>query len=133
MLSAGSVGLGDGVPNVVVDCVWVTCAALPDEQLVTNTAAAKAAVAMRAAVVVVMVPPWLPGRDHSAVAARLKRGSAANDHGETTVLPGGSGPTYSGLTDAGWSSSVARWAHNPEVAGSNPAPATKFVVRQMRI
>ena len=29
-----------------------------------------------------------------------------------------------GLTDAGWSSSVARWAHNPEVAGSNPAPAT---------
>ena len=28
------------------------------------------------------------------------------------------------LTDAGWSSSVARWAHNPEVAGSNPAPAT---------
>ena len=30
------------------------------------------------------------------------------------------------FTDAGWSSSVARWAHNPEVAGSNPAPATKF-------
>jgi hypothetical protein len=28
--------------------------------------------------------------------------------------------------DAGWSSSVARWAHNPEVAGSNPAPATSF-------
>src|ERR1700684_3931531 len=29
-------------------------------------------------------------------------------------------------TAAGWSSSVARWAHNPEVAGSNPAPATKI-------
>ena len=28
-------------------------------------------------------------------------------------------------TDAGWSSSVARWAHNPEVVGSNPAPATR--------
>jgi hypothetical protein len=28
--------------------------------------------------------------------------------------------------DAGWSSSVARWAHNPEVVGSNPTPATKF-------
>ena len=28
--------------------------------------------------------------------------------------------------DAGWSSSVARWAHNPEVEGSNPSPATKF-------
>lgn len=26
--------------------------------------------------------------------------------------------------DAGWSSSVARWAHNPEVQGSNPCPAT---------
>ena len=25
---------------------------------------------------------------------------------------------------AGWSSPVARWAHNPEVVGSNPAPAT---------
>src|ERR1700678_1432121 len=29
------------------------------------------------------------------------------------------------LAAAGWSSQVARWAHNPEVAGSNPAPATK--------
>ena len=27
--------------------------------------------------------------------------------------------------NAGWSSSVARRAHNPEVVGSNPAPATK--------
>ena len=26
---------------------------------------------------------------------------------------------------AGWSSSVARWAHNPEVASSNLAPATR--------
>ncbi len=30
------------------------------------------------------------------------------------------------LIDAGWSSPVARRAHNPEVAGSNPVPATKF-------
>ena len=30
-----------------------------------------------------------------------------------------------GTRDAGWSSSVARCAHNPEVAGSNPAPATR--------
>ena len=28
--------------------------------------------------------------------------------------------------DAGWSSSVARRAHNPEVTGSNPVPATTF-------
>src|SRR4051794_22939873 len=27
--------------------------------------------------------------------------------------------------DAGWSSLVARRAHNPKVAGSNPAPATE--------
>ena len=29
---------------------------------------------------------------------------------------------------AGWSSPVARWAHNPKVVGSNPAPATIFAV-----
>ena len=29
-------------------------------------------------------------------------------------------------SDAGWSSLVARRAHNPKVVGSNPAPATKF-------
>ena len=29
---------------------------------------------------------------------------------------------------AGWSSSVARRAHNPKVAGSNPAPATKLLI-----
>ncbi len=28
--------------------------------------------------------------------------------------------------DAGWSSLVARWAHNPKVVGSNPAPATNL-------
>ena len=34
--------------------------------------------------------------------------------------------------DAGWSSLVARWAHNPKVDGSNPSPATKALqgVRQ---
>jgi hypothetical protein len=29
-----------------------------------------------------------------------------------------------GQSDAGWSSLVARRAHNPKVVGSNPAPAT---------
>jgi hypothetical protein len=28
--------------------------------------------------------------------------------------------------NAGWSSLVARWAHNPKVGGSNPPPATKW-------
>jgi hypothetical protein len=31
---------------------------------------------------------------------------------------------YKGRIDAGWSSLVARRAHNPKVVGSNPAPAT---------
>jgi hypothetical protein len=33
-------------------------------------------------------------------------------------------PRYTAAHAAGWSSQVARRAHNPEVAGSNPAPAT---------
>ena len=33
---------------------------------------------------------------------------------------------YTHYFDAGWSSPVARRAHNPKVAGSNPAPATIF-------
>ncbi len=28
---------------------------------------------------------------------------------------------------AGWSSLVARWAHNPKVVGSNPTPATNKI------
>ena len=31
------------------------------------------------------------------------------------------------LIDAGWSSPVARRAHNPKAAGSNPAPAINFI------
>jgi hypothetical protein len=31
------------------------------------------------------------------------------------------------LPDAGWSSLVARWAHNPKVEGSNPSPATNKI------
>ena len=33
--------------------------------------------------------------------------------------------------DAGWSSPVARQAHNLKVTGSNPVPATKNAVRSM--
>ena len=35
------------------------------------------------------------------------------------------------LSDAGWSSSVARRAHNPKVIGSNPVPATRFTLRRI--
>src|SRR3954471_19163302 len=34
---------------------------------------------------------------------------------------------------AGWSSPVARRAHNPKVAGSNPAPAIGLVVQLVRM
>ena len=37
------------------------------------------------------------------------------------------------VTNAGWSSSVARWAHNPEVTGSNPVPATHGTSRQGQV
>src|SRR5947199_8000546 len=37
----------------------------------------------------------------------------------------GRDPGYTAPCVAGWSSQVARRAHNPEVAGSNPAPATE--------
>ncbi len=33
--------------------------------------------------------------------------------------------------DAGWSSLVARRAHNPKVPGSNPGPATKLDERDL--
>ena len=34
---------------------------------------------------------------------------------------------------AGWSSLVARWAHNPKVGGSNPSPLQKKTVTQIVI
>jgi hypothetical protein len=34
-----------------------------------------------------------------------------------------------GYSGAGWSSLAARRAHNPKVAGSNPAPATNKIKR----
>ncbi len=35
--------------------------------------------------------------------------------------------------NAGWSSPVARQAHNLKVVGSNPAPATKFSITNQRV
>ena len=43
----------------------------------------------------------------------------------------GSNPTSSFCINAGWSSSVARRAHNPKVVGSNPAPAIFGSVAQL--
>ena len=49
---------------------------------------------------------------------------------DDTKYKGASAPLFASHTDAdigdaGWSSPVARQAHNLKVAGSNPAPATK--------
>ncbi len=35
--------------------------------------------------------------------------------------------------DAGWSSLVARWAHNPKVASSNLVPATNQNIEYRRV
>ena len=48
--------------------------------------------------------------------------SALNEFGANIeTLPG-----FDDRVGAGWSSLVARRAHNPKVVGSNPAPATNF-------
>ena len=71
-------------------------------------------------------PAGLAG--HAAETARdrgLSRAPIAGLRRWRADLPRGEGAPKVGGHDAGRSSSVARWAHNPEVAGSNPAPATK--------
>ena len=37
------------------------------------------------------------------------------------------------ISVAGWSSPVARRAHNPKVVGSNPAPATNFAPAELNL
>ena len=51
--------------------------------------------------------------------------------GATGLTDGAGLLTFSVLV-AGWSSLVARRAHNPKVAGSNPAPAMLFPRRLSR-
>ena len=51
----------------------------------------------------------------------------SGSHGSIALPP----PKEAGrITDAGWSSLVARWAHNPKVTGSNPVPATIRNIRR---
>ena len=47
-------------------------------------------------------------------------------HIKVCLLYTSSNPTSSFCINAGWSSSVARRAHNPKVVGSNPAPAIRL-------
>ena len=70
---------------------------------------------------------WSQEARARAVELRVQLAGQVVPNGTPWVRGLGRGPlggVYGGVTDAGWSSSVARWAHNPEVAGSNPAPAT---------
>src|SRR5712692_1273727 len=62
--------------------------------------------------------------------ARIFARSAASSAVPTEV---DSAPRVGYITSvtAGWSSPVARWAHNPKVAGSNPAPATNASPRDL--
>ncbi len=47
---------------------------------------------------------------------------------------GGSNPSSSTIRYiAGWSSPVARRAHNPKVVGSNPTPATNYILAMASI
>ena len=56
----------------------------------------------------------------------LAAGGFADTAGESVLVTSDAHAErwYNPASDAGWSSQVARRAHNPEVAGSNPAPAT---------
>ncbi len=60
---------------------------------------------------------WCPSRRPEGRAVRpLHRTTARKNSARPAVIP------YAGQTDAGWSSSVARWAHNPEVAWFKSRP-----------
>ena len=67
-----------------------------------------------AVVVEVGLPHWRPPGAATYVAT----------YGAARVNVEAAAERYTRARDAGWSSQVARRAHNPEVAGSNPAPAT---------
>ena len=60
-----------------------------------------------------------PATNFSSVLRLCQQSKADKRHQATARLEGDN-------SDAGWSSSVARRAHNPKVVGSNPAPATNF-------
>ncbi len=67
-----------------------------------------------AVVVEVGLPYWKPDRATTYITT----------HGAGRVNVEAAAERYTQECVAGWSSLVARRAHNPEVAGSNPAPAT---------
>ena len=63
---------------------------------------------------------------HHLYRVKQKRSPARHFPAFAPQLPASAASKASIAFDAGWSSPVARQAHNLKVAGSNPAPATKF-------
>ena len=91
-----------------------------------------------------LVPP--PNAHSAPIApARSRRGSHSYPAREQARISNdinllqkglrlGHAPHTSALhLDAGWSSPVARQAHNLKVVGSNPAPATKLALQNQRL
>ena len=65
------------------------------------------------------IPEWPKGADCKSVGTAFGGSNPPPPIGETH------------LSDAGWSSLEARWAHNPKVAGSNPVPAMQAQIAQL--
>ena len=63
---------------------------------------------------------------------RTRRSRPSHSHPRLLHSPAKAAPTET-TTDAGWSSPVARQAHNLKVVGSNPTPATKFPLIQQGV
>ena len=66
------------------------------------------------------------GRNSLAVTARPAAASRQSAALPSVLPPGVAACRMRGPPGAGWSSLAARRAHNPKVAGSNPAPATTY-------
>ena len=81
--------------------------------------------AVQVVVPVSAIPRRGPGSSRPRSAPYSLRGPAPDNSRALPLTPRPPRPILQ-LPDAGWSSLVARRAHNPKVAGSNPAPATTW-------
>ena len=77
-------------------------------------------------------PPRRPPRPRRRRCSRPVVGAAAGRRGGTAPWWMPRRPCRMSFFAAGWSSLVARRAHNPKVGGSNPPPATQKVAGQGR-
>jgi beta-glucanase (GH16 family) len=68
------------------------------------------------------------GREPAMVHGTVHGPGYSGEHGIGAPFSLAGGPMRYDV-GAGWSSLVARWAHNPKVEGSNPSPATNLINR----